>query len=27
VLPDAGHAPFLSDAAQCAALVKEFLHA
>lgn len=27
VLPDAGHAPFLSDAARCAALVTEFLHA
>lgn len=27
VLPDAGHAPFLSDAARCAALVMEFLHA
>lgn len=27
VLPDAGHAPFLSDVARCAALVTEFLHA
>lgn len=27
VLPDAGHAPFLSDAARCAALVTEFLDA
>ena len=27
VLPDAGHAPFLSDAACCATLVTEFLHA
>lgn len=27
VLPDAGHAPFLSDAAGCAAWVTEFLHA
>lgn len=27
ILPDAGHAPFLSDAARCAALVTEFLHA
>lgn len=27
VLPDAGHAPFLSDAARCAAVVTEFLHA
>ena len=27
VLPDAGHAPFLSDAARCAAWVTEFLHA
>lgn len=26
VLPDAGHAPFLSDAARCAKRVKEFLH-
>ena len=27
ILPDAAHAPFLSDAARCAALVSEFLHA
>lgn len=26
VLPDAGHAPFLSDAARCATRIKEFLH-